>query len=44
MIAIIPALVGVRFGTLARAHIPPDKFRLVVLNILFFTGMLLIMR
>ncbi|MFM2421671.1 MAG: hypothetical protein RL291_201, partial [Pseudomonadota bacterium] len=44
VLAIAPALLGTLFGTRARAHIPAQRFRVIVLAFLGMMGVLLALR
>ncbi len=44
IIAIVPALLGVEIGGRMRSYIPSSKFKMVVLYVLFSTGLLLLIR
>jgi uncharacterized protein len=44
VIALGPALTGCQLGTMARKHIPVDRFKSLVLFVLFVTGALLLVR
>jgi uncharacterized membrane protein YfcA len=42
--AVVPALVGVQFGSRARRHIPVASFRIIVLVLLVIIGLMLAAR
>ena len=44
MLAIAPAILGVQLGSRWRAHMPAERFRNVVLGVLFIIGVSLIAR
>ncbi len=44
VLAILPALAGVKIGSRIRTHIPASQFRSVVLYVLLATGLLLLVR